>query len=82
MRETDARWACSRARLLAPGLTREQCWILGEWLPIDPWIATPRLPRILRLLILPFEPVLAMVNYWMRPDDSAGRPLAALMAAS
>jgi len=73
----DREWLDSR--LQAPGLTREQCWILGEWLPIDPWIAAPRLPRPLRLLILPLEPLLAMINYWMRPDDTAGRPLAALI---
>jgi len=66
-------------RLHAPGLVVDQRWILGEWLPIDPWIATPRLPRPLRLLLLPLEPLLALVNYWMRMDDSAGRPLAALL---
>jgi SAM-dependent methyltransferase len=69
-------------RLQTPGLRREQCWILGEWLPVDPWIATPRLPRPLRLLLLPFEPLLALVNYWMRSDDEAGRPLAALIVFS
>jgi SAM-dependent methyltransferase len=67
------------SRLQAPGLAVEQRWILGEWLPVDPWIATPRLPRPLRLLLLPLEPWLAMANYWMRKDDSAGRPLAALL---
>lgn len=66
-------------RLQTPGLSREKSWILGEWLPIDPWIATPRLPRWLRLLILPLEPLLALTNYWMRPDDSAGHPLAAMI---
>jgi SAM-dependent methyltransferase len=72
--------AAVRDRLRAPeGTSIEQLWILGEWLPIDPWIATPRLPRLLRLLILPLEPLLALVNYWMRKDDSAGRPLAALV---
>jgi SAM-dependent methyltransferase len=73
----DKQWL--ESRLQAPGLTRVQSWILGEWLPVDPWIATQRLPRPLRLLILPFEPLLAMVNYWMRPDDKTGRPLAALI---
>jgi hypothetical protein len=67
------------SRLQAPGLVLDQRWILGEWLPIDPWIATPRLPRPLRLLLLPFEPLLALVNYWMRKDDTSGRPLAALL---
>jgi len=69
-------------RLQTPGLRREQCWILGEWVPVDPWIATPRLPRPLRLLLLPFEPLLALVNYWMRSDDGVGRPLAALIVFS
>lgn len=73
----DQEWL--ESRLQVPGLTREQSWILGEWLPIDPWIATPRLPRPLRMLLLPLEPWLAMANYWMRPDDRAGRPLAALI---
>ncbi len=66
-------------RLRVPGLELTQRWILGEWLPVDPWIATPRLPRLLRLAVLPLEPFLAMVNYWMRPDDSTGRPLAAVL---
>jgi SAM-dependent methyltransferase len=68
------------ARLKAPGLEIEQKWILGENAAIDPWIATPRLPRLLRLLILPLEPYLASVNYWARPQEPAGgRPLAALL---
>ena len=73
----DNEWLDSR--LQTPGLVVDQRWILGEWLPIDPWIATPRLPRLLRLLLLPLEPWLAMGNYWMRKDDKAGRPLAALL---
>lgn len=67
------------SRLRTAGLEQEQCWILGEWLPFDPWIATPRLPRILRLLLLPLEPWIALFNYWRREDDSKGRPLAALL---
>lgn len=66
-------------RLAVDGLRVEQRWILGEWLPIDPWIAQPRLPRLLRIAVLPFEPMLALLNYWARPDDRAGRPLAALL---
>lgn len=73
----DQEWL--ESRLQVPGLKKEQCWILGEWLPIDPWIATLRLPKPIRMLVLPLEPLLAMVNYWMRPDDKAGRPLAALI---
>ncbi len=61
------------------GLEVEKKLILGEWLAIDPWIATDRLPRPLRIGILPFEPLLAALNYWARNDDRHGRPLAALM---
>jgi len=66
-------------RLTTKGLAISERWILGEWLPVDPWIATARLPRFLRIPILPLEPWLAFVNYWMRKDDRAGRPLAALL---
>lgn len=66
-------------RLMAEGLRLEERWILGEWAPLDPWVATPRLPGPLRLALLPLEPWLAMLNYWVRPDDRSGRPLAALM---
>lgn len=69
-----------RDRLRAPACTAiKQRWSLGEWLSMDTWITTPRLPRLLQILILPLEPALAMVNYCMRKDDSAGRPLAALV---
>jgi len=61
------------------GLKLDKRLILGEWLPIDPWIATDRLPRPVRIGILPLEPLLAAVNYWARSDDQCGRPLAALM---
>ena len=61
------------------GLRLERKMILGEWLAIDPVINGDRLLRTLRIAALPLEPWLAAVNYWMRPDDSAGHPLAALM---
>ncbi len=63
----------------AHGLTVERVSILGEWLPVDPLIATDRLPRILRWSLLPLEPLMAGVNYWQRPNDGQGRPLAALL---
>ena len=66
-------------RLAVPGMAIEKRLILGEWLPLDPWIATDRLPRPLRVLFFPFEPLLAAVNYWARSDDRKGRPLAALL---
>lgn len=66
-------------RLTVPGMKIEKRLILGEWLPLDPWIAANRLPRPLRAAILPFEPLLAAANYWARPNDERGRPLAALL---
>ena len=67
----------------APGLDVTRRVILGERLPLDPWIATGRLPRPLRLALLPFEPLFAAVNYWAREgdggDNGGGRPLAALI---
>jgi SAM-dependent methyltransferase len=67
----------------APGLRVARRVILGERLPLDPWIATTRLPRPLRVAVLPFEPLLAAANYWAREgsggDGGGGRPLAALI---
>lgn len=70
-----------KRRLLSSvdGLRVKQVSILGERLPIDPWIATERLPKMVRYLLLPLEPLLAAINYWQRPDDRRGRPLAALI---
>lgn len=70
-----------KRRLLSSvdGLRVKKLSILGERLPIDPWIATERLPKFIRYLLLPFEPLLAAINYWHRPDDMQGRPLAALI---
>jgi SAM-dependent methyltransferase len=70
-----------------PGLRVTRRVILGEHLPLDPWIATERLPRALRIAVLPFEPLLAAANYWAREgdgrgggdNDNGGRPLAALL---
>jgi SAM-dependent methyltransferase len=59
------------SRLMVPGLRLTGQWVMGEYLPIDPWIAGPRLPRLLRLLILPFEPFLAALNLWL--DEKPGR---------
>jgi SAM-dependent methyltransferase len=66
-------------RLSIHGMAIEKCLLLGEWLPLDPWIAARRLPRLLRAAVLPFEPLLAAVNYWAHVDDQSGRPLAALL---
>jgi SAM-dependent methyltransferase len=68
-----------KERLEVEGLKIVDKVILGEWLPIDPWIAANRLPRFLRLAALPVEPILAATNYWEGTDDSTGRPLAALI---
>ena len=71
--------ALLQERLEIPGLKVVKKLILGESLALDPWIATNRLPRLLRVAILPFEPLLAAVNYWARPHDNMGHPLAALL---
>jgi SAM-dependent methyltransferase len=62
-------------RLHIPELEIEQQWVMGENLAIDPWIATPRLPRVLRLALLPFEAVLAWWNLWLEPEPGRQRPL-------
>jgi len=61
------------------GLRLESQVILGEWLPVDPFISGDQLPKLLRMAVLPFEPWLAAVNFWAHSDDKSGRPLAALM---
>jgi SAM-dependent methyltransferase len=66
-------------RLRCDGFAPRASFIMGEWLPIDPWIATPRLPRPLRVAILPLEPYLAAFNYWISQEDTKGRPLGALL---
>ncbi len=76
-RHYNAAWL--HERLEIPGLRVTRRLILGETLPLDPWIAATRLPRPLRIAVLPFEPLLAAFNYWARPDDTRGRPLAALL---
>ena len=73
----DAAWL--EERLTIDGLRVEARWILGERLALDAWIAQPRLPRLVRLALLPWEPWLAALNYWARPNDDTGRPLAALL---
>ena len=66
-------------RLKIPELEVTAQWILGERWHIDRWIATNRLPRLIRLAVLPIEPFLAAVNYWIRTDDTQGNPLAAMI---
>jgi SAM-dependent methyltransferase len=68
-----------RSRLEIPGLRIRDKFILAEYLAIDPWIAAKRLPKLLRIPILPIEPWLAAFNMRMNPDDSKNLPLAALM---
>jgi len=67
-------------RLRTDGLTLTTRVIMGEWLNLDPLLsATGRLPRYLRIAIRPFEPLLALVNFWARTDDASGYPLGALL---
>ena len=77
-RHYDDAWLRERLEHIH-SLILERKVILGETLPIDPWISARRLPRFLRVALLPFEPLLAAFNYWSRSDDTAGRPLAALL---
>lgn len=73
--------AALEARLQSPALQLTARWFLGEGVAVDPWIATPRLPRPLRVALLPLEPWLAAANYRCAVDPAAaGRPLAALLA--
>jgi SAM-dependent methyltransferase len=62
-------------RLIIPELRMIERSAMGEYLPVDPWIATRRLPRLLRLAVLPLEPLLAAVNTWIDPRPDHGRPL-------
>ena len=77
-RHYDAKMLSERL-LEIPGLKLTHKYILGENAPLDRWISGTQLPRPLRVAVLPFEPWLAAVNYWARPDDARGHPLAALM---
>lgn len=72
-------WKLLNERLRIPELEVTAKWVLGEYLRLDPWIATTRLPRPVRHAFLPLEPFLAAVNYWVRGDDREGHPLAALL---
>ena len=66
-------------RLRIPELEVEEIWYMSENAAIDPWIATPRLPRLIRLLILPWEPLLAAVNVSLSAEPGKGKPLSATL---
>jgi SAM-dependent methyltransferase len=69
-----------QARLMNPrGLRLIGKLYQGEALPVDSWIATRRLPGPVRMLVLPFEPLLAAVNMWLHSEPSGARPLAAIL---
>ena len=68
------------SRLRFSGLKLQETILLGEWLPIDPLIAGDLLPRWLRIAFMPWEPLLAILNYWSRQNGKHyGRPLAAVL---
>lgn len=67
--------ASADQRLRIPELSVEEVWYMTENAAIDPWIATPRLPRLLRLLILPWEPLLAALNVSLSAEPGRGKPL-------
>lgn len=69
----------SISRLMVPELRLVSQWAMGEYLPIDPWIAAPRLPRLLRLAILPLEPLLAACNMWLDSKPGRDRPLSMIL---
>jgi SAM-dependent methyltransferase len=77
-RHYDAKMLAERL-LDIPGLKLTEKYILGENVNLDRWISGTQLPRLLRIVFLPFEPFLAAMNYWARTDDAKGHPLAALM---
>jgi len=67
------------ARLTTPLLRVVACCTMSESLPIDPWIATPRLPKPLRILALPIEPFAALLNLAYNHRSSPKRPLSAMI---
>jgi SAM-dependent methyltransferase len=69
-----------KQRLEIDGLCLTRRVITGEWIPMDPLMnAATRLPRIARLLLQPLEPILALMNFWARDDDTRGHPLGTLL---
>ena len=68
-----------KERLEIQGLAIQQKVILGERLPLEAALLSGRLPRFLRVALLPWEPALAAVNCWARPRDDRGRPGSALL---
>jgi SAM-dependent methyltransferase len=69
-----------KARLKIQGLSLERRVIMGERLHLDPWMAGNRpLPRFLRVLLLPLEPLLAAVNCWAHSEDAGRLPGSALL---
>ncbi|MEQ1948712.1 MAG: class I SAM-dependent methyltransferase [Bryobacteraceae bacterium] len=69
----------SISRLRIPELRLIGEWAMGEFLPFDPWIAGPRLPRLLRLAALPFEPFLGAWNMWLEAKPGRARPLSMIL---
>jgi len=56
-----------------------QILLLGERIPIDPLISGGALPKLLRIAVYPFEPLLAFLNYRVVSEERTGRPLAAVL---
>ncbi|MEQ1885794.1 MAG: class I SAM-dependent methyltransferase [Bryobacteraceae bacterium] len=67
------------SRLKIPELRVIGEWAMGEYLPFDPWIAGPRLPRLLRLALLPLEPFLGAWNMWLESKPGRARPLSMIL---
>jgi SAM-dependent methyltransferase len=67
-----------RTRLTVDGLP-SQIMLLGERMAFDPLISGNMLPRWLRVLVCPFEPPAAFLNYKVVTEKSMARPLAAVL---
>ena len=70
--------AALKERLELTGLSIKKKVIMGERIPLDSAVLSDGLPRILRVALLPWEPVLAAVNCWARVKDDRGIPGSAL----
>ena len=67
-----------RVRLSLDGFP-SQIMLLGERMAFDPLISGNMLPGWLRILVCPFEPVAAFLNYKVVTENNMARPLAAVL---
>lgn len=67
-----------RARLTLEGFP-SRIMLLGERVPFDPLISGNMLPKWPRILVCPFEPLAALLNYKVVTEKNMVRPLAAVL---